>query len=255
MLNGIYKPIILSVFAHILLVAILSTLQQPSTLIKHKVPKKQAIKSYLYKRPSVDKAVVKTVTDTPKKTESSKEAPSLKLPEKNTVTEIKKIERLKEKVQPKVPVEQPQPLTTQATNKLNKPAEKPAITKSIPQDSFSQLQQLRSKLNRNATLPSNHQYQTYQQPSIFNRKNKVVPKSIPLLDPEKEREKNTHTMGAGIAIEKNDNGTCAITQDMSAYGLDNGSSTQYFNCGESKFDKSFRLHMKNVQKKISKTKN
>lgn len=252
MLNGIYKPIALSIFAHILLMAILSTMQKPSALIKHSPQEKQAIKSYLYKRPALDKVAAKTVTESPKDTMNNIEVNPQNVPAKNTITDVKEPKPSEKKAQPTPPVAQPQTLATPTKDKANKPVSTSAIAKKLPKDSFSQLQQLRSKLNRNATLPSNHQYQTYQQPSIFNRKNKVVPKSIPLLDPEKERDNNTQNLGAGIAIEKSDNGTCAITQDMSAYGLDNGSSTQYFNCGESKFDKSFRLHMKNVQKKIKK---
>jgi hypothetical protein len=73
-----------------------------------------------------------------------------------------------------------------------------------------------------------------------------------LKDEEKEREKNTKNMGAGIAITKGDDGRCSVTQDMSAYGLSEGSSVQFFSCGESKFDKSFREHMKAVKEKLGK---
>lgn len=119
-------------------------------------------------------------------------------------------------------------------------------------DSFTQLQRLRSKLNSRVNAPTDNSYQSYQPPSVFNSSPKPVPHSVPIKDEEKEREKNTKNMGSGIAITKGDDGTCSVTQDMSVYGLSEGSSTQYFNCGESKFDKSFREHMKKVKAKLGK---
>jgi hypothetical protein len=57
-------------------------------------------------------------------------------------------------------------------------------------------------------------------------------------------------MGPGIAITKGDDGRCSITQDLNAYGLSEGSSRQFFSCGESKFDKIFREHMEKVKVKL-----
>jgi len=129
------------------------------------------------------------------------------------------------------------------------PAPKPKKRKL---DSFTQLQNLRSKLNQRAASNVDNPYQDYQAPSIFNTNVKSVPHSVPLRDEEKEREKRTKNMGSGIAITKGEDGVCSITQDMSAYGLSEGSSRQFFSCGESKFDKNFREHMKKVKAKIGK---
>ena len=79
-----------------------------------------------------------------------------------------------------------------------------------------------------------------------------MPHSVPVKDAEKQRKANTQDMGAGIAITKGDNGICSIQQDMRAYGLTEGSSRQFFACGESKHDKSFRQHMKKVKAKFGK---
>lgn len=133
----------------------------------------------------------------------------------------------------------------------SQPSALPKQVKKKP-DSITQLENLRSKLNQRATSNIDNPYQSYQAPSIFNTNAKSVPHSVPLRDEEKEREKRTKNMGAGIAITKGENGGCSITQDLSVYGLSEGSSKQFFNCGESKFDKSFREHMKKVKAKIGK---
>jgi len=113
-----------------------------------------------------------------------------------------------------------------------------------------QLQRLRSKLNPNSVSNTDNPYQSDQPPSIFNTDVKTVPHSVPLKDKAKIRDKNTKNMGAGITITQGDDGRCSITQDLSAYGLNEGSSRQFFSCGESTFDKSFREHMKKVKVKL-----
>ncbi|MGB1263907.1 MAG: hypothetical protein ACPG52_13445, partial [Cognaticolwellia sp.] len=119
-------------------------------------------------------------------------------------------------------------------------------------DSFTQLQRLRSQLNQSASKLSDNPYQRYQAPSTFNNGAKSVPHSVPVKDEDKQRQANTQTMGAGVAMTKGDNGICTVTQDMSVYGLNEGSSTQFFSCGESKFDKNFRQHMQKVNAKLGK---
>jgi len=136
-------------------------------------------------------------------------------------------------------------------NKTTEPTPLPKPT-NRKLDSFTQLQKLRSTLNKNSLQNTDNPYQSYQPPSVFNTNSTSVPHSIPIKDEEKEREKNTKNMGAGIAITKGDDGRCSVTQDLSAYGLSEGSSTQFFSCGESKFDKSFREHMKKVNSKLGK---
>lgn len=138
-----------------------------------------------------------------------------------------------------------------SSTSLPLPAPAPAPKKE-KLDSFTQLQRLRSKLNTSTEKALDNPYQREQPPSIFNSITKSVPHSVPLKDEEETRKKNTKNMGAGIAITKGEDGRCSVTQDLSAYGLSEGSSTQFFSCGESKFDRSFREHMKVVKAKLGK---
>lgn len=229
---------------------------QSTTKPKFKEDKnKVAIKSFLYRAPKVEKPIEKIAEEQPikddvkpKESEPKKqEIPKDKLPKevKNVdviakpAPTLKNENDLSKKLKPSLlptPVEQSTP----------QPQQPPQLPRK-KLDSFT-----RSKLNQSAITPTDSPYQRYQSPSVFNSNPKTVPHSVPLKDEEKEREKNTKKMGAGIAITKGDDGTCSITQDMSVYGLNEGSSTQHFNCGESKFDKSFREHMKKVKTKLGK---
>jgi hypothetical protein len=66
---------------------------------------------------------------------------------------------------------------------------------------------------------------------------------------EEVHEKNTLKMSDNISITKHDNGTCIIEREQ-FLGSPVEGSTSAFACGESKFDKSFREHMRKVQNKI-----
>jgi hypothetical protein len=218
------------------------------------VTKKVPIQSFIYYAQKPPQAEVKPLEITP----STKKLSIESLPTKNEIAENKE---LKPKAIEKV-IKKPSVKTNNLdiTKKTELPKVPPKTLQStvLPTpsagkiDSFKQLQRLRSRLNQRAANSVDMPNQGYQTPSIFNTKVKPVPHSSPLKDEEKEREKNTKNMGGGIAITKGDDGTCSITQDMSVYGLSEGSSTQFFSCGESKFDQSFREHMKKVKAKIGK---
>lgn len=236
-------------------------LTQSTTKPKFKEDKKKvAIKSFLYRTPKVEKPIEKISEEQPIKDDvkpkeseqKSQEVPKDKLPKEiksvNVIAKpaptLKNENNLSKKLEPSLlpaPVEQSTPQPQQPPQSPRKKL-----------DSFTQLQRLRSKLNQSARTPTDNPYQRYKSPSIFNSNPKAVPHSVPLKDEEKEREKSTKNMGGGIAITKGENGGCEIKQDMSVYGLSEGSSTQYFSCGESKFDKSFREHMKKVKTKLGK---
>ena len=70
------------------------------------------------------------------------------------------------------------------------------------------------------------------------------------LTPEQVREKNTTKVSSDISIIKNDNGTCIIEREQ-FLGSPVEGSTSVFSCGESKFDRDFREHMKKIQDKIA----
>lgn len=255
MRNGNYTAIAFSIIIHLLILAIIvltqSTAKPPFKAVKNKQP----IKSFLYKKPKPVVPVAKEITDiTPVEQQAKleKPQPTKKVLNKSVKDAVQPNEAATEvknenaKIHQQETISLPPPV---AKTVPNQPPKKPV--KKL--DSFTQLQRLRSKLNSRATIaPSNNPYQSYQPPSAFNTNPQTVPHSLPLKDEAQEREKNTKNMGSGIAIAKGEDGTCSITQDMTVYGLDHGSSTQYFSCGESKFDKSFREHMKKVKAKLGK---
>tara|TARA_B110000438_G_scaffold220569_1_gene213667 strand:+ start:14294 stop:15130 length:837 start_codon:yes stop_codon:yes gene_type:complete len=275
--KGTYTAILFSLVVHgIIILLIFITHSHKEKSIK-KINKSPPIKSFLYYAPNLTTAQanqnkqqpLKKIIEEPNRSEAdhnkqevlvteepitnkpSTNKPAIDLAAKNPVTPLNKA--IQKPSIPSIPStinntlvlpkasntvpDLPLPLPTPSNQKL---------------DSFTQLQRLRSKLNNGSAPKVDNPYQHDQPPSIFNTTTKTVPHSAPLKDEEKEREKNTKNMGAGIAIIKGDDGRCSVTQDMSAYGLSEGSSVQFFSCGESKFDKSFREHMKAVKEKLGK---
>jgi hypothetical protein len=216
--------------------------------------KKVAIKSFLYRAPKVETPSVETEKAEVIKDEILKKQSSPEVKDKRPT----KIDSIDKVVKPIAVVKNDTDRNKQQEPSLLPTPIEPLLPQQPPQspknklDSFTQLQRLRSKLNRSAIAPIGNPYQSYQPPSIFNSNSKTVPHSVPLKDEENEREKNTKNMGAGIAITKGDNGGCEIKQDLSVYGLSEGSSIQKFRCGETKFDKGFREHMKKVKTKLGK---
>ena len=85
--------------------------------------------------------------------------------------------------------------------------------------------------------------------SVMHGEQIPVPHSNKQLTPEQEREKNTTKMSDDISITKYDNGICIIEREQFLGSPVEGSSSVFF-CGKSKFDQSFREHMKKVQKKL-----
>ena len=247
MRNGTYKAISYSLLIHLLIVFILLFTQASDKVVLKNKNKKPSIKSFLYHAPIVVKTIEKEQTK-----------PSIKKPPIKTNIAKKVLEPVKKQKKAKpVAVNENKAISEQKTatppSSFNrKKAPPPPETPKPKLDSYTQLQRLRSRLNSSSALPTDNPYQPNQSPSVFNTNAKAVPHSVPLKNEEKEREKNTQNMGAGIAITKSEDGTCSVSQDMSVYGLSEGSSTQYFNCGESKFDKNFREHMKKVKTKLGK---
>lgn len=249
MQKGTYVAILFSLVIHgIILLLVFITQSNQQEYVKE-ISKSPPIKSFIYYAPNSTKASTKLPTqDLIETPNNAKEIESKTFindkPEINSI--VKNMDQSQDKVSVKtsnIIVDssasrpEPEPIPAPKNNKL---------------DSFTQLQRLRSKLNSSTSITVDNPYQDEQPPSIFNSTTKTVPHSVPLKDEEKIRERNTKNMGAGIAITKGEDGRCSVTQDLSAYGLSEGSSTQFFNCGESKFDKSFREHMKAVKAKLGK---
>jgi hypothetical protein len=256
--KGTFTAVLLSLIVHSLILFVIFVTQSGKQKIVKSPSKNAPIKSFIYYAPKLDKTQLKTIKtkplekeilieDLPAATKDHKNAKTKYVSKpKNTDKLIDKalektfndtISKVIELPKARPKTSQPEPLSEPTRRKL---------------DSFMQLQRLRSKLNQNSVSNTDNPYQSYQPPSIFNTDVKTVPHSVPLKDKAQTREKNTKNMGAGIAITKGDDGRCSITQNLSAYGLNEGSSRQFFSCGESKFDKHFRKHMKKVKVKLDK---
>lgn len=250
--NGRYKALTFSLLIHLLIAAIivLTQIRTPAKFDKFTVQTKKitSIKSFLYHAPKIIKKEQKKIQNIirpPKKFSSDQQgvkppenikSTSELVPTKNTLLDKNQLHDANS-LKPSEQHKQEIPNQQQKQKKI---------------DIYTQRQTLRSKLNRSAYNAVDSPYQRYQQPSAFNTNAKSVPNSVPIKDDEKEGKKNTQQMGSGISTTKGDDGVCSITQDMSVYGLSEGSSTQYFNCGESSFNKSFREHMKKVRMKLDK---
>jgi hypothetical protein len=254
--KGTYTAIIFSLLVHGLILFVILITQSNKPIIVKSTSNKPPIKSFIYYAPDLEKTKQNTVKEKldEKKLITKASPDTIKNLKKVTIKKISTSAHTKKVIE----IKTIQSFEDQISKVIESPESPPKTSKPLPEpaqrklDSFIQLQKLRSKLNNSSIPNTNNPYQSYQPPSVFNTNTKSVPHSVPLKDEEKEREKNTKNMGAGIEITKGDDGTCSITQDMSAYGLSEGSSTQYFSCGESKFDKSFREHMKKVKNKLGK---
>ena len=261
MIKGTYTAVLFSLVIHGAILLLILITQQPAPLTIKPATKHKAIKSYIYSAPKI----AKTKTNSPPIDEALQEE-ELLISKKNKELNNKLPTHIPDDILPPensssnvVPSTQSKNSTTTHTTlpdvnvleKQPKPAPIPTPD-NRKLDSYTQLQRLRSKLNSSAAMITDEPYQRYQSPSVFNPNAKPVPHSVPLKDEEQERRKNTKNIGSGIAITKGDDGICEIRQDMSVFGLTEGSSIQKFSCGESKFDKYFREYMLKVKEKIGK---
>lgn len=88
--------------------------------------------------------------------------------------------------------------------------------------------------------------------SIFNPSPKVVPKSTTISPTVREQKKKQSitSYGSGISIQKDEQGNCSVTQDLTSVGIERVSATQHFKCGgKTKLEKAFSQHMKEAMKK------
>jgi hypothetical protein len=260
--KGTYTAVIYSLAIHSLILFIILVTAKTQQLTVPEI-EKTVIKSFLYYAPKSTPQVLVSTTEnsqTEKENDPIIAEPTLSPKDNQAVAsmDVQAAENIPEKIEKTLPDKDDSVVTTaidlpKATATMPQPSPEPDPTKR-KLDSFTQLQRLRNKLKQSSSTSTRNPNQNYQPASIFNNKIKSVPHSAPVKDEEQERAKNTKDLGAGIAITKGDDGTCSVTQDMTAYGLSEGSSTQYFTCGESNFDKSFREHMKKVKAKLGKTK-
>ena len=235
-----YTSIAISVFVHLLLACLLVFIAE-NEQVKPEKNVKKAIKTYLYyiptKKMPTKKVELKPVIQE-LKIEENKEMPKQNPP---TEVEIKKEEN-KSIVKPK----ETNTSITQVEPNLKPKAQKPTQASF---SSYKQLKNLRSVINDKAMAKELAELQQFRSPSAMHGAQTAVPHSFAKLTPEQERHKSTIKMSNDISITKNEDGSCTIDREQFLGSPVEGSSSS-FACGESKFDKSFREHMKKVQEKL-----
>ena len=247
------KTLLISAFIHFALFIALILLAKTSQFtMPAKVAEVKAIKSYLYKKPIKKIQPTKPVQTPAKKvTELQPEAP------KKTVKplESKPLETKPAEPQPKAKQTKPSKqtkTTSQSTDKSTPKAPqdlKPTKPKAKSFSAYGQLNKLRNSINQQMLEKDFQEYQAVRSHSKMHAQPFPVPHSEVQLTPEQIKEKNTSNYGGGT-ITKLDNGLCIIEREQ-FIGSPVEASTSAFNCGESKFDASFREHMKKVQEKLA----
>lgn len=245
MLKGPYTGIIISVLLHslLLLALIYSATEQPK-VIKLDNSNSKPIKSFLYAAPK--KIVIKqnaVIKSTNEKEPSQKKA----VPIKNIPTELSKTAAKK-------PVTKPvtKTLSTQVSNAVKS---KTVTTKNKVSgasrgnfSSYDRLSRLRKKLDNQQREQAFSELTQPRSTSEMDGEPFPVPNTVVPLTVEQRQKLNTSSSHVG-SITKNDNGTCTIYREQ-VLGSPVHATTASFACGESKFDKSFRVHMEKVQAKL-----
>jgi len=126
---------------------------------------------------------------------------------------------------------------------------KPSVqhTKAVPYQkkisAYSQLDSFKKSINSKIAEQLFQQQQRFRSSSVMHGKPIPVPNSKIKLTPSQIKEKNTTRLSDSISITKHDNGTCTIERKP-FLGSPVLASLAKMACGESKFDKNFREHMK-----------
>ena len=235
MKKGTFSAILISLIFHIAIFALLYN--HKMTPPTSNQTEKLAIKSYLYVKPKEAKKPL-SIPVTPNK--------PVEIVEEKSVLEQEQENMPK---QSEVPPEQgPQiekPLDAQTTAHQKGP-------KSRSFSSYKSLQSLRKSLDEKVKNQAYSNYSRQKSASILDGQPELIPHSVIKPDAEEIKEQNTIQLSSDIAIRKKDDGTCIIEQDLSNVGIEGHKAVSMFECGESKFDKGFREHMKKVAKKLGK---
>lgn len=231
------KELFISVLIHSVFIAYLS--HQYSNSLDQPIYKKisvEPIKSFLYnpaKTPQLNK-----LKNLPNKLSLSKNKTLTKKTPLTQNTVIQKSKKSKKSKQ----------ATLQTVKNLNS-------TNSIRKNRVITKESLQKQINNiNKGL-----FYEYKQPkkrstikSIFNPSPTLVPKSTtisPAVREQKKKQRITN-YSSGISIQKDEQGNCSVTQDLTSVGIEGVSATQHFKCGgKTKFEKIFSQHMKEAMKK------
>jgi hypothetical protein len=239
-LKGRYTAIIISILAHLLFIFLLIQFSPTQPKKMTKLIAKKAIKSYLY-RPVIveikeDPVSQKLEVKKPQPEESLKTV-ALKKPVKT--------EPLPKLIKNKL-IKSNKKYTPAATKRV-KAAPLPSLPTKVlsPQES---LRRLRENINQQATFEAFKEYSQIRTATVMDGEQIPVPHSVVPLTVDEKHKQNTSTSNIN-SITKHDNGTCTIVREQMV-GSDLEGSISSFACGESKFDKSFRLHMEKVRSKL-----
>ena len=234
-----YLTILVSVFVHLFLALLLFFTAEKYQPKQVEIINK-AIKSYLYEMPAKP-VVVKQAAEEVKVKDKEKLKIEIKpeaLESNNITTNVTSTVSLSSK-----PKSEPKSkLSTKTKTKTKKPIQ-------ATFSAYKQLNSLRNSINEKIMADELSDLQQFRSPSVMHGEQVPVPHSTEQLTPEQKREKNTTKMSDDISITKYDNGICTIERKQFLGSPVEGSSAA-FACGESKFDKSFREHMKKVRDKI-----
>ena len=241
--NGVKRPfiaIVVSILAHLLFVFLLYFIseRQPPHYLKNP---KRAIKSYLYQMPAKPLTDTVVVKPTPKAVKAVKIIETIKTIEKinidNQLTTLESSQLVKNRSSTRLLNAKPQ-----ASIEPQKPAQ-------ATFSAYQQLKKLRHSINEKILADELAELQQFRSPSVMHGELFAVPHSSKKLTPAQKRAKNTSRLSESISITKSDNGICVIDRKQFLGSTVEGSSA-VFNCGKSKFEKSFSDHMKKVQQKL-----
>lgn len=227
-----YLAILVSTAVHFLLAFLLFFFAEEHQLKQANTTKK-SIKSYLYKMPPKPVIIESLATN--------------RVTEENTVKKEIKVEKKPDVLSSnKVPTNEPSPVSFPSKSKPNSKVQKPI---QATFSSYKQLDSLRNSINEKIISQGITEFQQFRSPSVMHGEQIPVPHSTKQLSPEQEREKNITKMSDDISITKYDSGICTIERKQ-FLGSPVEGSIAAFSCGESKFDKGFREHMKKVRDKL-----
>lgn len=242
MLKGRNQAILLSLFVHIFIFYLMSQTVIVPPIVNEIKP--EAIKSFIYTPPKPEeKAVIKTID---KPVESNLDDHVKKHVDKKSRSETKPlvVEESTKALNEIVPQE-----TTKIT-KVAQPKETGQTNRSF--SAYDQLKILQKNLNKQIIEQESMQYGRHKSASVLDGIPDLVPHSRKQLTVDEIKRKTSKQISSDIQITKGDDGRCSIERDLSVVGMAGVKSVEGFNCGKSKFDKSFDEHMKKVLTKLGK---
>lgn len=260
MLKGRYTALIFSVVIHFALILLL--INQEMTIPNEPSKTDNAIKSYIYTPPQKTIPPKEQPVTEPKPEIEAKiieKQEQAKPPTADSSQAILIEKRAPETIQKQEPTEQiAQDVALENKETIedvdNKTIKDNLIENKPIQRKFSALKQLgnlKNKVNQDIFAQEYATQNRAKSPSVMHAAPNTVPHSTQHLTKEQKDKNNTANYSGSISTTKYDNGNCMVEQDLSSVGIEGVKSQQWFECGESKFDKSFREHMKRVQRKLA----